>query len=416
MTFNSLLRESKDNSLSGTKWHALKQSIVKSLLVQGDSTIADLSTNVQSSIPTVTKAVNELISDGIIEDLGKIANTGGRRPSLYSIIPSSGYLLGVDVRRSNISIGLQDIKNGFVSIELKKPFILEESFKSLEELCLHVKSFIDKSGIDKDKIIAACVSVTGRVNTEEGINDKPFFNEKKPLAEELSDRIGLPVFLENDTRSMTWGEYAQGNIGEEENVIFLNYDWGVSIGIIINGKLYYGKSGFSGEFGHSPLFDNKILCYCGKEGCLETEVSGWSLSKQFEAEIAKGRQSLIKLAPSHQNYKDILNGALIQEDSLCLDLITSQCDKMGKYLAMLLNLFNPGTLIIGGDFAQLNDFVLLPIQASIRKHSVSLVTRDVTIKLSDAGPDSAVIGACYVVKEKLLALLDGNKQRPQSSN
>lgn len=405
MSLNLLLQEYKDESLSGAKWHLLKRSIVRSLLTQGDSTIADLSASVQSSIPTVTKAVNELMADQVVEDMGKIANTGGRRPSLYSVIPSSGYLLGVDVGRTSLSIGLQDVKNEFVFEELKKPFVLEENNKSLEELVLHIRSFLARSGVDQNKIIAACISVSGRVDSEEGVSDKAFFNIKKPFAQDLTERVGLPVILENDTRVMTWGEYAQGNIGKEENVIFLNYDWGVSIGIVINGKLYYGKSGYSGEFGHSPLFDNKVLCYCGKEGCLETEVSGGALVRQFEAELKNGRRSLIDITNSASPYKEILNGALVQEDSLCLDLITTQCDKMGKHLAMLLNLFNPGTLIIGGEFAQLNDFVLLPIQASIRKHSVSLVTKDVAIKLSQAGHRSAVIGACYVVKEKLLAML-----------
>lgn len=405
MSFNTLLRDSKDDSLSGVKWHVLKQSIVKSLLIDGDSTIADLSGNIQSSIPTVTKAVNELLADSIVEDIGKVANSGGRRPSLYSVVPTSGYLLGIEIRRTSISLGLQNIKNEFVAVELKIPFVLEESYKSLDELSLTVRSFLARSRVDKDKVLGACVSVTGRINSEEGTGHKAFFNEKKPFSKELSDRIGLKVFLENDTRAMTWGEYAQGDIGAEENVIFLNYDWGVSIGVIIKGKLFYGKSGYAGEFGHSPIFNNQMLCYCGKEGCLETEVSGWSLVRQFNDEIAKGRQSLINIKQSTQPYKDIIQGALEQEDSLCLDLITEQCDKMGRYLAMLINLLNPGTLIIGGDFAQLNDFVLLPIQASIRKHSVSLVNRDVEIKLSQIGSRGGVAGACYVVKERLLGIL-----------
>lgn len=405
MSFNALLKESKDDSLSGVKWHILKQSIVKSLLVDGDSTIADLSSNVQSSIPTVTKAVNELVADGIVEDVGKVANSGGRRPSLYSVVSTSGYLLGVEIRRTSVSFGLQNIKNDFVAVDLKLPFVLEESYKSLDELSLMIRSFIARSGVDKDKVLGACISATGRINTEEGTGHKAFFNENKPFAEEFSNRIGLPVFLENDTRAMTWGEYCQGDIGSEENVIFLNYDWGVSIGIIIKGKLFYGKSGYSGEFGHSPIFNNKLLCYCGKEGCLETEVSGWSLVKQFCDEIERGRQSLIDIKKSEQPYKDIIQGALEQEDSLCLDLITDQCDKMGRYLAMLINLLNPGVLVIGGDFAQLNDFVLLPIQASIRKHSVSLVNRDVKIKLSQIGTRGGVAGACYMVKERVLGIL-----------
>lgn len=405
MSFNQLLKESKDESLSGVKWHVLKQSIVKSLLTQGDSTIADLSTNIQSSIPTVTKAVNELIADRIVEDIGKVSNSGGRRPSLYGIVASSGYVLGVEIGRTFISLGLQDLKSQFVYMDLKVPFVLEDNFKSLDALALKIRSFIARSNVDKNKVWAACASVPGRVNSVDGTGSKSFFNEEKSFSDELSARIGLPVFLENDTRAMTWGEYAQGGIDAKGNIIYLNYDWGVSIGIIIKGELFYGKSGYAGEFGHSPIFNNKILCYCGKEGCLESEISGWSLVNQFNDEIGKGRQSLVDISNSMQPYREIIEGAMSQEDSLCLDLITAQCDKMGRYLSMLINLLNPDTLIIGGEFSRLKDFVLLPIQASIRKHSVSIVNKDVIVKLSEAGDKAGILGVCYVVKSKLLAAL-----------
>lgn len=406
MLFNELLQESKDESLSGVKWHILKRSIVKSLLTHGDSTIADLSNNIQSSIPTVTKAVNELLVDHIVEDIGKISNSGGRRPSLYGIEASCGYVLGVAVGRSTISMGLQNMKNEFVTQDLRVPFSMKENWSSLDELCRIILSFIEGSGVEKTKVWAACVSVPGRVSSADGTGGKMFFNRDKPFAEEISDRLGLPIYLENDTRAMTWGEYAEGGIHEKGDIIYLNYDWGVSTGIVIDGKLFYGASGYTGEFGHSPIFNNNILCYCGKEGCLESEISGWALVNQFNAEIKKGRQSLIDISASNQPYKEIIRGVLEQEDSLCLDLITEQCEKMGRYLAMLLNLLNPDTLIIGGEFSKLKDFVLLPIQTSIRKYAVSMVTKDVTVKLSEIGDRSSIVGACYVVKSQLLSTLD----------
>lgn len=405
MSFNELLRGSKDESLSGVKWHLLKRSIVKSLLTQGDSTIADLSANIQSSIPTVTKAVNELLLDNIVEDIGKISNSGGRKPSLYGIAANSCYVLGVEIGRSSLSLGLQNVKNEFVEISFKIPFIFEESFHSLDRLVEHISSFIRDSGVDENKVWAACVSVAGRVNSANGTGGKAFFNRNKPFAEELSERINLPVFLENDTRAKTWGEFTAGGAHKDEDIIYLNYDWGVSIGIIIDGKLYYGHSGYTGEFGHSPIFNNNVLCYCGKEGCLESEISGWALVNKFRSEISKGRQSLVDIENTKQPYKEIIRGALEQEDSLCLDLITEQGEKMGRYLAMLLNLLNPDTLIIGGEFSKLKDFVLLPIQTSVRKYAASMVTKDAAIKLTEIGDRAGIIGICYVAKSKLLDAL-----------
>lgn len=407
MGIRDLLTNNIDNTLSGMKWHTLKQSIVRFLLSSGDATIAELSAELQSSIPTVTKAINELLTDELVIDMGKITNASGRRPSLYSLAADSIYFLGVEVNSSSMAIGIQNIKNEFVSIDLDIEFTLKNDFESLQEFCTLINSFIEDSQINKAKIAGACINLSGRINSTEGFSYNYFFNENRPLTEIIADQIDLNVYLENDSRAMAFGEYTQGVVDSEQNVIFLNYSWGVGIGIICNGQLYYGKSGYSGEFGHSPLFDNEKLCRCGKIGCLETEISGWSIVEQFEEAIENGKKSLITLNKNSSilQHNAVISGALVNEDSLCIDLVNNQSDKMGRYLSILLNIFNPELLIVGGDFSQLGDFVLLPIQAALRKHSLSLVNRDMKLKKSALGRRAGVIGACQIVKQKILSPL-----------
>jgi predicted NBD/HSP70 family sugar kinase len=146
------------------------------------------------------------------------------------------------------------------------------------------------------------------------------------------------------------------------------------------------------------------MCQCGKLGCLETEISGWSLVHQFEAAIKDGKQSLIKLdkIPSDQQHRIIIDGAINLEDTLCVELVTRQSEKMGRYLSILLNLFNPDLLVIGGDFAYLGDYALLPIQSALKKYTLGLVNRDMKLKKSILGRRAGVIGACCIVKEKML--------------
>jgi predicted NBD/HSP70 family sugar kinase len=408
MTLKDLLADSPDNSLSGIKWHTLKQSIVKCLLSVGDTTISELSAELQSSVPTITKAVNELLADGLVVDSGKISNSGGRRPSLYSVASDKTYFLGIEANRSSTSLGIQNLKGEFVNLELNSSFVLENTYESLMEFCNRINTFISDSQIDKSFIIGVCVNLSGRINSKEGFSYNYFFKENRPLVEIISEQIGLPVCLENDTRAMTLGEYAQGIVEGEQNVIFLNYSWGVGIGIIVGGKLYYGKSGYSGEFGHSPLFDNEILCHCGKIGCLETEASGWALVEQYGKALQNGRASAISFDNNEsaiQRYHKIISGTLIKEDNLCIELITKQCEVIGRALASLINILNPELLIIGGDFSRLGDFVLLPIQSSLKKYSLGLVNRDVALKKSILGRRAGVIGACRVVKEKMLSPL-----------
>lgn len=92
---------------------------------------------------------------------------------------------------------------------------------------------------------------------------------------------------------MAFGEFACGAVQEEKDVLFITLDYGTGMGIMINGKLFYGKSGFSGELGHIPFFENEIICHCGKKGCLETEVSGSALIRNFRDRIKEGSTSIV---------------------------------------------------------------------------------------------------------------------------
>jgi predicted NBD/HSP70 family sugar kinase len=407
MNLKDLLDNSIDKSLSDQKWHMFRQTIIKRLLSNGNATITELSAELQSSVPTVTKAVNELLSEGYMIDMGKITNSGGRRPSLYSINPTCAYFMGVEVNIANLSIGLQNIKNEFVSIEMRTSFILKNTQESLMEFCEILNSFIDDSSVEKEMIVGVCINFSGRINSMEGFSYNYFYSENRPLTEIISEQLNMPVHLENDTRAMAFGEYREGVVDHEQNIIFLNYSWWVAIGMITDGKLYYGKSGYSGEFGHSTIFNNGIMCQCGKLGCLETEISGWSLVKQFQEAIAEGKQSQISIDENliALQHHVIIDGALKLEDSLCVDLVTKQSEKIGRYLSILLNIFNPDLLVIGGDFARLGDYVLLPIQAALKKHALGLVNRDMKLKKSTLGPRAGVIGACCIVKEKMLSPL-----------
>ncbi len=102
-------------------------------------------------------------------------------------------------------------------------------------------------------IVGVCINFSGRINSMEGFSYNYFFSENRPLNEIISEQLNLPVHLENDTRAMAFGEYCEGVVDDEQNIIFVNYSWGVAIGMITDGKLYYGKSGYSGEFGHSTI-------------------------------------------------------------------------------------------------------------------------------------------------------------------
>lgn len=168
---------------------------------------------------------------------------------------------------------------------------------------------------------------------------------------------------------MTYGEYLQGCVKGEKNIIFVNVSWGLGIGIIIDGKVYTGKSGFSGEFGHINVFDNEILCHCGKKGCLETEASGSALYRILLERVRKGESSILSDRIDSQNCSltlDEIIEAVNKEDLLCIEIVEEIGQKLGKQIAGLINILNPELVIIGGTLSLTEDYITQPIKTAIK--------------------------------------------------
>lgn len=407
MSLSSLINTPQGSSRAASKTLKLKKQIVAVLLGHGSLTIADLSQRLEYSIPTVTNVVNELLAEETIFDLGKIDTLGGRRPNIYGINAESAFFLGVEVNRCSLSMGLQNLHCEFVNIEEKIPFVLNNTKESLDSLCNQINRFIVDSGVCKSHILGACVNLSGRINSQDGFSYNYFFFEEASLSSLIESKIGLATYLENDSRAMCFGEYNCGVVEKEQNVIFVNMSWGVGIGIMCNGDLYYGKSGYSGEFGHSPLFNNDILCQCGKKGCLETEVSGWAFERIFRERLNKGMSSLIstKDAQEEINLETLIRGVIEDEDVLAIDIVSHFGELMGRYISMLINIFNPDLVVIGGSFSALGDYLLYPMQSAIKKYSLNLVSQDMELKVSALGSRAGIIGACCIVRAKFMAQL-----------
>jgi len=391
----------------GSKNALSKINILRYYINNGENTLAELSKEMDVSIPTITKLVSELIDEGYVFDFGKVETNGGRRPNIYGLNPDSGYLLGVDIKRFRINLAVINFKGEIIESKMGISFIYENTQESLDLLCDHVNQFIDTLSIQKNKIISAGINISGRVNTNTGNSYSFYFFNEKPLTEVLQERIGLHVSIDNDSRSMAYGEYMKGVVNGEKDILFVNVSWGLGLGIITDGKLHYGKSGFSGEFGHINAFDNEVICHCGKKGCLETEASGSYIFRRFNEKLAEGNSSIldakIKKGETITQY-DILE-ATIKEDMLAIELVEEVGINLGKHIAWLINLFNPELVVIGGTVSMVGEYLLLPLRGAVKKYSLNLVSQDTKIKLSKLGENAGVIGACLLARSKIIGLV-----------
>ena len=394
------------NSNDG-KNRLLKKSILGHCIVDGNFSLADLSKELNISIPTTTKLIEELMEDGFIVDMGKQDTNGGRRPSIYGLNPSAGYFVGTGVEKSTISIAITDFKGELVAYNTDIPFTVESSVESFMKLCDIIKDHIGKAGINIDEVLAYGMNLSGRVNNETGYCFTYFIGEDRPISSLLEEELKGPVFVENDSRAMTYGEYICGVAHGEKDMLFINATWGLGMGMIIDGKLSYGKSGFSGEIGHFPLLDNNQICHCGKTGCLETGASGSAAHRILVEKLKQGRSSMLSEKYSKGEVltlDDILN-AVNEEDVLAIEVIEEIGTTLGRAIAGLINIFNPELVVIGGKVASVKDYFMLPIKSSVQKHSLNIINKDTTIKISKLGEKGGPIGACMLSRSKLLGLL-----------
>ena len=397
-----------DDLSQETKKGLHKLRVISYLLRNKTATMTDIAKELYVSVPTASKILQDLQDGGCIQSQGKLEIGVGRFPLLFGLNPDGGYFIGVDIKRSGMHIGLINLQSELICADYDLPYTLENTPEALETICREIRGFITRHGIQPKEILNINVNLPGRINPVTGHSYSLFnFFGDRPLSEILSSKLALRVSIDNDTRGMAFGEFTAGCTKDMEvnSVLYVNISWGLGLGIIQDKQIYFGKSGFSGEFGHISVFDNQILCHCGKKGCLETEVSGQAMCRKIQERIRAGESSVLSsiVHSGRELRMSDLISACAQEDMLCLQVLSELGRELGKQVANLINVFNPELVIIGGSLADASGYLTQQVEASVRIYSMSVVTRDTQIRTATLGDRAGLIGACMLARSRRFA-------------
>lgn len=403
---NILLQNGFRNNVSNTDLKKFRQQsyIIEYLYGNGQASNPELAKLTNMSSPTINKLLSELIDLGIVLELGYGASIGGRRPNLYGINPNAKYIISIDIDCRMIKMGVFNLRNEAVSEIItyfdnvkKKTQVFEGIFKHLDELLAELN-------FKTSQYLGIGISLPGLIESKTGETYSDLLIDGLSLEEAFKNRYQLPTFTGNDSRVMALGEQAFGAAQNKANVLCINVCDGIGMGIIVNGKIYEGKSGFAGEFGHINVVDEGILCTCGKKGCLETVASGTALIRQAQTGLASGKQSLIA-GLVNNNMDDIHVSTIIEAmkngDAFAIELISQAGAFLGKGIAGLIHIFNPETVIIGGKVAGAKHFLLDPIQQSLNKYTIHRIKQDTEIIASSLEGKVKLLGAVAMVMNKL---------------
>ena len=387
------------------KNYLLKIRLIKSLYQKGASTANEICGSMGISLPTVNALLTDLIRSGEIIKQGRAASQGGRKPDLYRLASDAFYVLAVDLSKYAVSLALYNCQQEIAKEQVTHKIVLNNESETFEQLCQHIESYLQASAIPSDKIIAIGISMPGLIDSKAGINHTYLNFGKKSLQEHLESRFLQSIFLENDARAMTLAEYKFGAAHDAQHVLGIFVGWGIGLGIIVDGKIYQGTSGFAGEFAHSPLFESQeINCICGKKGCLEAVASGTAIVRMAEEAILLDKDSI--LARMAKSYKGPLDPNLIvraaqEGDQRAITILSEVGLNLGRGISMLIQLLNPELIILGGVVAEANQYILTPIQQALNVYSMAKSREKTKIALYQLGTKVGLQGAVAVVTDKL---------------
>lgn len=295
-------------------------------------------------------------------------------------------------------IGGTFIKYGILDIEGN--IIFKDKFPSPRENCkkqipLEISKQINKM-LNKYDIFAVGISTSGKVDSHNG--EISFASENLPdytgakISRDIKILTGLDCFVENDANAAALGEYWKGAGKGIDNFVCVTLGTGIGAAIMINGKLYKGARGGSGEVGHMIINEGGEECNCGGKGCYERYASTSALVRTYEAIANLPRDTI--------NGRDILD-KVKDKDPLATEVYNEFLNHIATGLANITHILDPGLIIIGGGISEAGEMFFKGLNSVFAKVVMPCYSKHTRIVQAKLGNDAGLVGACYIVLSKL---------------
>ncbi|MCM3478724.1 ROK family transcriptional regulator [Caldibacillus thermoamylovorans] len=372
-----------------------KTLVLETILHEAPISRADISQKVGLNKGTVSSLVNELLEDQLIYESGPGQSSGGRRPVILLFNDKAGFSIGIDLGVNYILGVLTDLR-GNIIVEVNKKLTVRSYEVVIEILKSVISDLINAAPQSHYGIVGIGIGVPGLVNNHGEILVAPNLGWKNiNLREEIENCFDIPVLIENEANAGAYGEKLYGAGKENDNILYISAGIGIGVGIILNGKLFYGMNGFSGEAGHMIVQVNGKDCTCGSSGC-------WELYASEKALLEEARK--LKLTS-------------ITEETLSIELLLELANSgnediinlfhsIGMYLGVginnIINIFNPEQVIIGNRLAMAKDWLEKSIEKFIKNHTMKYHQKDLIISFSKHAYYSAAIGVSAQMIDQFL--------------
>lgn len=366
--------------------------VVEALRELGVASRAEIARQTGLSRSTVSSIVADLQDDGLIVDRDPspdgTASTGGRPPSLIALGRDAGVAVGIDFGKRHLAVAACDLSHSILAEARSEMPDDYDARQGLDEAALLVDQVLDDAGVERDSVLGVGLGVPGPIHLQTGVVGSsailPGWVGAR-VAEEMSERLRLPVHVDNDANLGALAELHWGAGNGCSSLTYIKIATGIGAGLVLDRRLFRGAGGTAGEIGHTTIDETGPICRCGSRGCLETFAGAPAIVELL-------RPSLGPTVTAETIVEQALDGHPGSRRA-----IGDAGRHIGSALANLCNLFNPELIVVGGTLALAGDVLLEPMRDAVKRRAIPSAAEDVEIVTGRLGDRAEMLGTVALV-------------------
>jgi len=347
---------------------------------------------------TVTRILNDMIQDGLVEEVRTTESAVGRPHILLRLVYRTRCAIGVELTATQVRITLTDMNARPIKQRIR-PVNTSDVLTVLDELAVEINNLCKDVTSEP---VGVGVAVPGVVNAQTGVVTIELLDggHEVPLVSMLSERINLPVVAVNQAHAAAWGEKWYGAGDPITDLLYIRLSTIVEAGVILDGRLHTGKSLAAGAIGHMTVDPEGEQCFCGNYGCLNTIASEPALLARTREQLLENSTSMlvamVESKPAFLTMNHLIR-AVQAGDSLALQVFADTGKAIGIIVAGLLNLLNFERVIIGGQLSAAGPALLGPLQEEVYRRALPSSLVFGRLEITRLAANGASIGAASIV-------------------
>jgi len=392
-----------DVSVAPTRPSALADDVLRMIWTERTISRAEIARRADLSRSTVSELVGFLLSTGLVSEAGVGASRGGRRPINLEFQDEACGIIGLDIGATHLTAVLTDLRGRVLSAEYREwPVRTDPDGTRALAIELIVACLAKRPDVSR-ALLGIGIAVPSPVDPRHPERLSPLVLPDwggRNGFDVIRSRFNVPLFIDNDANLGALAEQWWGAGRGVPDFAYIKVATGVGSGHVIEGRVRRGATGVAGEIGHVAIDPRGAPCACGNRGCLVTFVGSTALVERARTLLPDFPASSLASVPLTI---EAIEAAAIADDPMAVQVVSEAAEYLGIAIAGLLNLMNPGAVIIGGGLSRVGHRLLAPLrEVVLRRTFVSAVAAS-EIKHSELGPLGVAVGAATLVLEAALA-------------